>query len=233
MPGQLIGHSDAGSQYTSIRFTEHLELEGIRPSIGTVGDAYDNALMETRHRAVQDRVHPHHRLPDRPVTRPSPTSSTPPPAGSTGTTTAGCTVASAYLTPIEYEASPLRDPQPRAATRMRAAENLGRFKLRIRAAGFPARKTLEDFEWDAQPTARPQIAGLASGGVPGRSPNVVLLGPPGTGKTHLATGLGVTAARHGHRVLFATATDWVTRLSEAHRAGRLAARAGPGCAATG
>jgi putative transposase len=45
--GQLIHHSDAGSQYTSIRFTEHLELEGIQPSIGSVGDAYDNALMET------------------------------------------------------------------------------------------------------------------------------------------------------------------------------------------
>jgi transposase InsO family protein len=46
-PGQLLHHSDAGSQYTSIRFTEHLALEGIAPSIGTVGDAYDNALMET------------------------------------------------------------------------------------------------------------------------------------------------------------------------------------------
>lgn len=44
---ELIHHSDAGSQYTSLRFTEHLELEGIRPSIGSIGDAYDNALMET------------------------------------------------------------------------------------------------------------------------------------------------------------------------------------------
>jgi putative transposase len=44
---QLTHHSDAGSQYTSIRFTEHLELEGIAPSIGTVGDAYDNGLMES------------------------------------------------------------------------------------------------------------------------------------------------------------------------------------------
>jgi len=43
----LIHHSDAGSQYTSIRFTEHLDLEGIRPSIGSIGDAYDNALMES------------------------------------------------------------------------------------------------------------------------------------------------------------------------------------------
>src|SRR5829696_9397871 len=46
---------------------------------------------------------------------------------------------------------------------------------------------------------------------------------PGTGKTHLATGLGIAAAHHGHRVLFATATDWVTRLTDAHRAGRLPA----------
>lgn len=43
---QVIGHSDAGSQYTAIRFTEHLVIEGVKPSIGTVGDAYDNALME-------------------------------------------------------------------------------------------------------------------------------------------------------------------------------------------
>ena len=47
VPGELIGHADAGSQYTSIRFTDHLDLEGVRPSIGSVGDAYDNALMES------------------------------------------------------------------------------------------------------------------------------------------------------------------------------------------
>jgi putative transposase len=46
-PGHLLHHSDAGSQYTSLRFTEHLALEGIAPSIGTVGDAYDNGLMES------------------------------------------------------------------------------------------------------------------------------------------------------------------------------------------
>ena len=46
-PGELIHHSDAGSQCTSLRLTEHLALEDIRPSIGTVGDAYDNALMES------------------------------------------------------------------------------------------------------------------------------------------------------------------------------------------
>jgi putative transposase len=45
--GELIAHSDAGSQYTSVRYTEHLDIEGVQPSIGSVGDAYDNALLET------------------------------------------------------------------------------------------------------------------------------------------------------------------------------------------
>jgi putative transposase len=47
LPGSTIHHSDAGSQYTALRFGETLFLQGIRPSIGSVGDAYDNALAET------------------------------------------------------------------------------------------------------------------------------------------------------------------------------------------
>ena len=53
--------------------------------------------------------------------------------------------------------------------------------------------------------------------------NVVFLGPPGTGKTHLAIGLGIRACQAGHRVLFATAAQWVARLAEAHTASRLQA----------
>ena len=45
LAGELIHHSDAGSQYTSLRLTEHLALEEIRPSIGSVGDAYDTQSM--------------------------------------------------------------------------------------------------------------------------------------------------------------------------------------------
>ena len=104
-----------------------------------------------------------------------------------------------------------------------AARNASGAQLRIRAAGLPARKTIDEFDFEAQPAVRQQIAALASGGFLSEARNVVLLGPPGTGKTHLATGLGIAAAHHGHRVLFATATDWVTRLSDAHRAGRLPA----------
>ena len=46
-PKQLRAHSDAGSQYVSLAYTEKLALDGIAPSIGSVGDAYDNALMES------------------------------------------------------------------------------------------------------------------------------------------------------------------------------------------
>src|SRR6478735_2389512 len=102
-----------------------------------------------------------------------------------------------------------------------AARNASGAQLRIRAAGFGSRKTIEEFDWDAQPAVRQQVAALASGGFLTEARNVVLLGPPGTGKTHLATGLGIAAAHHGHRVLFATATEWITRLTDAHRTGRL------------
>jgi DNA replication protein DnaC len=102
-----------------------------------------------------------------------------------------------------------------------SARNASGAQLRIRAAGFGARKTLEDFDFDAQSAVRQQIAALASGSFLVEARNVVLLGPPGTGKTHLATALGIKAAHAGHRVLFATATDWVTRLTDAHPAGRL------------
>jgi putative transposase len=47
LPGDTIHHSDAGSQYTSVHFSQQLLLAGMIPSIGSVGDAYDNALAET------------------------------------------------------------------------------------------------------------------------------------------------------------------------------------------
>ena len=94
-----------------------------------------------------------------------------------------------------------------------AARNASGARLRIRAAGLPAVKTVDDFDFDHQPGARTPIQALASGAYLTERRNVVLLGPPGTGKTHLATALGVAACRQGHRVLFATATDWITRLT--------------------
>ncbi len=94
--------------------------------------------------------------------------------------------------------------------------------IRIAAAHFPAVKTLEEFNFDYQPSARRDVvANLGTTSFVTAGDNVVLLGPPGTGRTHLATGLGIRAANAGHRVLFATAAQWVTRLHAAHAAGTL------------
>ena len=106
-----------------------------------------------------------------------------------------------------------------------AARDASGAELRIRAAGFPARKSIEEFSFDHQRSVKREvIAHLATGAFLNEGgSNVVLLGPPGTGKTHLAIGLGIKAAQQGHRVLFATATEWVARLQNAHSQGRLPA----------
>jgi DNA replication protein DnaC len=93
---------------------------------------------------------------------------------------------------------------------------------RIRAARFPARKSLEEFDFDhARGLRRDLVAHLGTLDFVVARENVVFLGPPGTGKTRLAIGLGIRACQAGHRVLFATAAQWVARLAEAHAAGRL------------
>jgi DNA replication protein DnaC len=93
---------------------------------------------------------------------------------------------------------------------------------RIRAARFPARKSLEEFDFDhARALKRDTIAHLGTLDFVTAKDNVVFLGPPGTGKTHLAIGLAIRACQAGHRVQFATASEWVARLADAHAAGRL------------
>jgi DNA replication protein DnaC len=95
---------------------------------------------------------------------------------------------------------------------------------RIKAARFAGRKSLEEFDFDhARGLKRDLIAHLGTLDFVTAKENVVFLGPPGTGKTHLATGLAIRACQAGHRVLFATASDWVARLADAHHAGRLQA----------
>ena len=96
--------------------------------------------------------------------------------------------------------------------------------MRIRTAHFPAVKTLEEFNLDHLPSLRRDLlAHLATGTFVAKAENVILLGPPGIGKTHLAIGLGVKATQAGYSVLFDTANNWITRLAEAHQAGRLEA----------
>ncbi len=95
-------------------------------------------------------------------------------------------------------------------------------EARIRAARFPSRKTLEEFDWSFQRSVKKDLVlHLAQLDFLLGKENVVLLGPPGTGKTHLAIALGIRACLAGHRVVFATATEWVARLLDAQRLGRL------------
>ncbi|WP_336217170.1 ATP-binding protein, partial [Nonomuraea sp. LPB2021202275-12-8] len=90
-------------------------------------------------------------------------------------------------------------------------------EARIRQARFPARKALEDFDYDHQRSLkREAIAHLGTLDFVTAKENVVFLGPPGTGKTHLSIGLGIRACQAGHRVAFATAAQWVARLADAH-----------------
>ncbi|MUL81307.1 MULTISPECIES: IS21-like element helper ATPase IstB [unclassified Mycolicibacterium] len=95
---------------------------------------------------------------------------------------------------------------------------------RIRAARFPSRKSLEEFDFDhSRGLKRDLIAHLGTLDFVTVKDNVVFLGPPGTGKTHLATGIAIRACQAGHRVLFATASQWVDRLATAHHSGTLQA----------
>ena len=95
---------------------------------------------------------------------------------------------------------------------------------RIKTARFPARKTLEEFDFAFQRSVKKTvIEHLGQLDFLHARENVILLGPPGTGKTHIATALGIRACLAGQRVQFATATQWVARLGEAKRQGILEA----------
>jgi len=95
-------------------------------------------------------------------------------------------------------------------------------EARIRQARFPARKTLEEFDFSFQRSVRKTvIEHLGQLDFLHAKDSVVALGPPGTGKTHLAIAFGIRACLAGHRVAFATASEWVARLGDAQRQGRL------------
>jgi DNA replication protein DnaC len=92
-----------------------------------------------------------------------------------------------------------------------------------RLAGFPAIKTLDGFDFGAATgVPRAQIKELANLAFIERSENVVLLGPSGVGKTHIAVGLGYAATQAGIKVRFITAADLLMILTMAHRQNQLA-----------
>src|SRR5262249_28594844 len=96
-----------------------------------------------------------------------------------------------------------------------AARASNAVQARIRAAGFPVAKDFDTFDCTAVPHLnKPKVLELACGEWIEQRVNVCLLGSPGTGKTHVATALGLAACRQGKRVRFFTAAPPVTPLAE-------------------
>ena len=103
-----------------------------------------------------------------------------------------------------------------------AAKTSKNIAMRTAMARFPFVKPLETFDFTYQPSIdRKQVQQLASCHYIEHGDNVIVLGPPGVGKTHLAVSLGLKAIEAGYRVLFTTAAHMIATLSKAHGEGRL------------
>jgi DNA replication protein DnaC len=98
-----------------------------------------------------------------------------------------------------------------------AGRTVRKQSMMTRLAGFPAIKTLEQFNYDfAKGVKRSQVEELAGLGFIERNENVVLVGPSGVGKTHLAMALGYKATQAGIKTRFMTASDLLLTLTTAH-----------------
>jgi DNA replication protein DnaC len=97
-----------------------------------------------------------------------------------------------------------------------------RFRAALRLSKLPHHKTLDEFEFTFQPEldAR-KVKDLANLSFLETKSNVVLLGPPGVGKTHLAVALAVSACRAGHSIYFTNLDDMIRQLRAANELSRL------------
>ena len=106
-----------------------------------------------------------------------------------------------------------------------ALRNNRRLRTAMRSSRLPAVKTLAEFDFAFQPSIkREQVESLHELGFVERAENVILLGPPGVGKTHIAISLAIAAAESGRRVYYGTLADLVDSLMDAKTSGNLARR---------
>jgi len=90
-------------------------------------------------------------------------------------------------------------------------------EIRTRVAGFPYRKTIEDFDFNFQPSIDiKQINELRTMRFISNKENVIFLGPPGVGKTHLAIALGIDAIRNNYSVYYMNCHELINKLNKAH-----------------
>jgi DNA replication protein DnaC len=107
------------------------------------------------------------------------------------------------------------------------AKQRKRVVMGIQIAHFPAIKTLEDFDFKFQPSIDQKLVReLETGRFVSGAENVLLFGPPGVGKTHLAVALGRAVVEAGHSVLFVTATTLIAALTRGQADGKLAEQLG-------
>ncbi len=103
-----------------------------------------------------------------------------------------------------------------------ASKTTKNITMRTNLARFPFVKSLDAFDFTYQPSLdKKQVQSLANCHFIEHGENVVILGPPGVGKTHLSVALGLKAIEHGYRVLFTTAANMIATLTKALSEGKL------------